>query len=173
MLETIASWIFKTERPLYKNDVVLNGKLFKNKILVISDQNTKKRLEGFGFCKAKTFILSDEMKHVPKEMFGHFLRGYFDGDGCLYIKQQKNKSYKARYSIVGHTPFIENLKQLLEQRFNYKIFGIYKKTENEKIKELKSGNSTFIKDVYLLMYNKATIYLTRKKNKFDLYMKGK
>ncbi len=46
---------------------------------------------------------------VPDELFWHFLRGVFDGDGCIH--QEKNRKVGGlRFSIVGSFDFISILK---------------------------------------------------------------
>lgn len=50
----------------------------------------------------KTFDL--KMPNIPDEMIRHFIRGYFDGDGCIckyLIKGTDN--YRFTFEIVGQS----------------------------------------------------------------------
>ena len=47
---------------------------------------------NLGCVPRKTFTLSfPSEKIVPRFLVRHFIRGYFDGDGCVYERKQKRK----------------------------------------------------------------------------------
>jgi hypothetical protein len=48
------------------------------------------RLSRLGFTPNKSLILKFPI--IPREMLGHFARGYFDGDGNVYSKQIASKN---------------------------------------------------------------------------------
>ena len=47
-------------------------------------------LSSLGFTQAKSHTLN--FPEVPEEVLGHFVRGYFDGDGCIYFFRQRRKN---------------------------------------------------------------------------------
>lgn len=47
-------------------------------------------------------------RNIPEDLIIHFIRGYFDGDGCVYFNKQKG-NYSA--SIVGTENFLTGLKK--------------------------------------------------------------
>lgn len=50
--------------------------------------------KNFGIKSRKTFDISIS-NNIPKELQGHFIRGYFDGDGCV--------TQSAGYAHIGIT----------------------------------------------------------------------
>lgn len=72
--------------------------------------------------------LNMEFPQVPPEYFNHFLRGYFDGDGCVMIKVRKGQSAKS--VIVAFTSgckkFLETLSEKLHSYLQIKFKKVYK-----------------------------------------------
>ena len=58
----------------------------------------------------------------------HFIRGYFDGDGGLSLRKNKNNIYTGKISIVSNLKFLEGLKNFLEEELNIKIH-LYQRSE--------------------------------------------
>ncbi|MFA5830782.1 MAG: LAGLIDADG family homing endonuclease [Candidatus Paceibacterota bacterium] len=48
--------------------------------------------ESFGFTQAKSKKM--RLPKIPKEFLADFVRGYFDGDGCIYFKKHNVKDRK-------------------------------------------------------------------------------
>lgn len=87
----------------------------------------------------------------------HFIRGYFDGDGCIH--KIKNTPNSFIISIVSNNNFIEDIQKYLRigyvrEHKNYSILEIYKIDDIKKFRDF--------------IYKNSTIYLERKKEKFDL-----
>ncbi|MDO8571008.1 MAG: LAGLIDADG family homing endonuclease [Candidatus Daviesbacteria bacterium] len=78
------------------------------------------RLLEIGFTPKKSLTL--KLPIIPNNMLGHFLRGYFDGDGCAYLHyyhrvDRKNKLYKILTLRLtsGSEHFLKSLhKRLIE-----------------------------------------------------------
>lgn len=59
-----------------------------------------------GLCPRKSLVL--ELPKIPDQYFNYFLRGYFDGDGCINIE----KKMKNRMNIIftcGNKTFLEQI----------------------------------------------------------------
>ena len=94
---------------------------------------------------------------VPEELIHHFIRGYFDGDGCL----TKNK--KERYlSFTGTLDMLENIRQRLN------INATVKKDKRSKsdIFSLQTGGNRKVLEIFDYLYKDATVFLERKKELF-------
>lgn len=115
------------------------------------------RLFDLGCIKNKTFKIG--LPKLNDEYITHFIRGYFDGDGC--ISKVKNKWY--HITIAGNEGFIFSLKKILSDKGILKI-NIY---SSGKIKILSITNLTDVFKFKNIIYNYATVFLRRKKNKFD------
>lgn len=136
--------------------------------------NSKIMFDGlckYGCIPNKSLIL-EFPSNIPIELHNHFIRGYFDGDGSIYKSNSKVKfkNHTVIYSdgsasICGTLEFLKVLKDNL-------IFmgekGIYKEkrrvtnTWNLRV----SGNKRCIL-LYDYLYSNATIFLQRKKDKFE------
>lgn len=130
-------------------------------------------LEKLGCMKAKTHILEfPTEEQVPSYLHHHFIRGYFDGDGCITssiskVSDKRNPSYGI--SFVGNLPFLLKIQEILMLKLNFNKTKMSKRHKNrvDTIFTLcYSGN----KQVSLYgeyIYKNATIFLDRKKNKFE------
>lgn len=116
--------------------------------------------------------LSLRLPKVPRRYFGHFVRGYFDGDGCVYFGYLKyaDRSY-SRWILMtlftcGSRVFLEELRQELRR------YGISKGTIVRKTKgsfELKFSHHDSLA-LYQLMYHTGQIsglFLPRKREKLE------
>lgn len=79
-----------------------------------------------------------EYPKIDEKFHRHFIRGYFDGDGCLSIYNIRNRVCYS-FSIVGG----EKMLKAIQEKIPYKI-TFYKSTR----------------------HNVATIYLDRKYSKY-------
>ena len=126
-------------------------------------------LERLGFTQNKSNTLA--FPRIPEEFFGHFVRGYFDGDGCVYFNKLKyaDRTY-ARWILLtlftsGSRNFLETLHIILKQ---YGIQGgsINKKTRGH---ELKFSHRDSLA-LYRLMYHTTEVtdlFLPRKREKLE------
>jgi hypothetical protein len=103
-------------------------------------------------------------KQVPYYLIHHFLRGYFDGDGGVYL-DKKTKYLSA--DICSSFEFCDSLKTLLKNDYNISSC-IYKKSNNKIHVLIISGNKNIYKFFHLI-YKDANIFLSRK---FKRFVKG-
>ena len=92
--------IIQTGKPLhsccYKKDknyafgMVINSKKLVNFLISI------------GCGPRKTFNLKWPQINIKEDLINHFIRGLFDGDGCIYAKPEKLK--RCSISLVGNKP---------------------------------------------------------------------
>lgn len=105
---------------------------------------------------------------LDNELYNHFIRGYFDGDGCVYISKTK----QIEYTVTSNEHFLEQLQDILIRQCNLNktIFKKYKRTD---IKTMVYCGNKQSKRIYDYMYKNATIYFPRKKEKFDSVLSNK
>ena len=92
---------------------------------------------------------------IPDEYLWHFLRGYFDGDGCA-VKQSN------RIDIVSSYEFIDKMGDSLTKkgfRCKYRIHG--------KVKYLIIHGIVQLREFTKLLYKDASVFLERKKEILD------
>jgi hypothetical protein len=102
----------------------------------------------------------------------HFIRGYFDGDGCAYLYKPSDQNLqRLRITFCGTEKFLNSLNDILHNNIGT--------SDNKLIDMNKYGNNVFnlryvdndsIYKLFDYMYKDATIYLKRKKEKFDIFM---
>lgn len=119
-----------------------------------------------GCVERKTFNL--KFPNIKKSLKRHFIRGYFDGDGSLsnYFSPPKKK-WCINVSIAGIESFLEDVTIVVFGSKKYLYKDKRKKTDCWNIKI--NGDNT-CKEFLDYIYKDATIYLERKKNKFDQFL---
>lgn len=112
----------------------------------------------------KTFTASFPPENlIPDNLIRHFIRGLFDGDGCVYIYKGKYKN-KIRFDICGTLEVCESIKKYLchiVKENNKK--NIYKQG---KIYRIVYSQQESLKKIYNYLYKDSTIFLERKQRKF-------
>lgn len=114
----------------------------------------------------------DKLLEIPTNLQRHFLRGYFDGDGSIthYIKKRKYKEKTYAYDSMVMT-IIATPKLIEEIVENFKIqkYSI-QDSKTKGLVYLRINADSQIKEIYKLMYDNATIFLSRKKEKWDKFI---
>ena len=100
---------------------------------------------------------------VPKYLIHHFMRGYFDGDGCIYHAKSQYKCQRV-FSVIGTKEFLNDYDGILLK------LGINNTKYNSEGNafSVKHGGNIQVQKIYDFLYNNATIYLERKYYKFKL-----
>ena len=148
---------FKKETRWYKNP----SNQYR---LVIANKHISERLTELGCCKNKTHTITfPSEEQVPKHLQRHFIRGYFDGDGCVSNRV---------FSMVGTEWFLITVQEIMIDELGItktKFYKRHKKRENNitSIRYCGSGNLRKIKDWF---YIDATVFLDRKYQKFKMYV---
>lgn len=135
--------------------------------LIIANKHISQRLVELGCGKAKTHNLTfPTEEQVPSHLIGHFVRGYFDGDGSVSGDKQK------QFCFVGTIDFLLPLQQILVKELNFsktKLDRRHKDIDNN-IRSLRYCGVNQCITFRDWLYKDATIYLERKKNIFDSYI---
>lgn len=133
------------------------GKLIKNhkKIgILINSTKVVNDIKKLGCEERKSFILKfPSFDIIPKELFNHFIRGYFDGDGW----KSKNT-----LGIISSDDFCFGLQKFLKQELNIEC---YLKKCN-KVSRILIHKKTDINIFKEYLYANSTIFLKRKFDKF-------
>ena len=127
--------------------------------LVINGKELVAPLVQMGIAGNKTYTLDGSiMQYIPNHLVKHFLRGYFDGDGCI--------SWEKRYaSCIKNTVHVAGNYDFLQHSFN-KYFPtncsirLYKKSAQCYNYTIQDKHEVLRFLAYL--YNDAKIYLERK-----------
>lgn len=118
------------------------------------------------------FTIKDERKsipNIPKHLIHHFIRGYFDGDGCLSIYTQNINNVKINrqeLSFTGNPEFIKKLKSYLTNTLNLSKTKIKSYKRTSKATTLRYGKISDIQKIYDYLYKDSTRFLKSKHKKF-------
>lgn len=104
--------------------------------------------------------------NIPEEFHSHFIRGVFDGDGCICISK---KPFKIKFSITGNILLIEKIQEILMQKCNLNKTKLY--NDKKHPPEIVTMQNTIARNFHL-MYNYLykdceNLFLIRKKEKFE------
>lgn len=129
-------------------------------------------LRKLGIEELKTKTM--KLPNIPDKYLGDFVRGYFDGDGNVWVgyihKHRKTKTFAIRIAFVSCSEkFLIGLRELLLDKNIGK--GAFCKKGKTAFSLQYSINDSIL--LYHLMYDnlKSDLFLSRKKNIFEKYLK--
>ena len=125
---------------------------------------------GFGYNKSYADL---HIPNIPKNLIRHFIRGYFDGDGCITggVYQDKNKPnprVRVHVNIDGKTLSIFNDLLKFFSDNNIKMNINYLKRDD--MYRICTSSKKEVKKIFHLFYDDANFYLSRKYKKFNYYV---
>jgi len=98
---------------------------------------------------------------IKKELTQHFIRGYFDGDGSIYLNKKNRLEY---YICSGSRHFLSSIQKVFnsigitQQSLSKNSNGVYL---------LRSYRINDLKRIYNYFYNESSIFIERKKMIFE------
>jgi hypothetical protein len=137
--------------------------------LTLSGVKMVSDLNNLGICQNKTMIV--KYPNIPECLEHHFMRGFFDGDGCISIhkKREDSKDITDRGQVNICSASIDFIEKYVD-RLN-EICGITKnkiRCPRGTYSVIDWGSFSDIEKFYDLFYKDATVYLERKKKTFEV-----
>ena len=152
----------ETDSPIKDRDILLNGKLFPSSRVQICSKKLVSDLCALGCMNKKSLILEfPTTEQVPKHLIQHFMRGYFDGDGCYHLSKTSNQR---QFSIIGTKSFIQSYEEAL---FTLGVNRTKLSRCGQAYQSCHGGNNQ-VNKITSFLYNNASIYLERKHNSIFL-----
>jgi len=137
--------------------------------LIIRSEEMYYYLTKCGIEERKTYSNnSTVLKCVSDDLIHHFVRGYFDGDGS--VSYQNCDKRKCRVNILGTYDFIPQVQQIMENNIP-KLSKISIVLNGDIVCSLNYGKQDNFKEIYKWLYNGATVWLERKRDKFEEILK--
>jgi hypothetical protein len=123
------------------------------------------KLTALGCTPVKSLTLQFP-DYIPDHLLHHFVRGYFDGDGCISYSIPKISKIQHRdyhWNMISSVDFCRSLEPILEAKTGINVGIKISKTKNgDQFGTLTSwGNKQTVKFLTWL-YQDATIFLLRK-----------
>lgn len=97
-----------------------NGKFYiskPQKALIISRKKIVDDLKSLGACERKSFTI--KFPNILDDFISHFIRGFFDGDGCFYTSEKYINNN--RVDIISNHSFLLELKHIIETNINITV----------------------------------------------------
>jgi intein-encoded DNA endonuclease-like protein len=166
----------KDEDVIKKFSYFIYGKLkYDNYVNPINDniyyicniysRKLKSDLTKYGCTPKKSFTVDFNDQLIDSNLLHHFIRGFFDGDGCICLANKSRPVIDFTSNII----FISSLKLFIKKQLNI----ICNKIRTQKPpKDIRTANVqiTSFKKVKIIldyMYSNSTIYMDRK---YNLYL---
>lgn len=161
LMECNATIRFRERREL---DNTTAGELY---YFSIGNNDISNDLIQLGITPNKSLNMS--FPEIPNDYLRHFIRGFFDGDGSVYL--ESNKSIRVKL-LSGSKDFISILNQkLIENGFSDRsIYGGTPSTPNAYFIRYNSEAEVFKFYEYLFKDVPEKMYYTRKKKVFEDYL---
>lgn len=163
-----------------------NNKIIDN--LTISSKEMCEDLSKLGAIQNKSLNLKFPDKIIPEKFMRDFIRGYFDGDGCVWNGKRKKMKVKdasrlsgyrerivhnVKFTITGYDKFINSLQDYLISVLNFKKTKLnYSKAKNinnntqECVCTMEYSGRKQMEKFFNYLYTDAKIFGKRKYNKF-------
>jgi hypothetical protein len=109
-IQRIKYWLNSEHKIGEKKSNFIGGKICF--ILRIGSHKIYNDLFKLGLYPNKSLTVS--FPKVPQKYLGHFIRGYFDGDGCIYFEKRKGSRGQAIVKRI-RTIFTSGSKKFLEK----------------------------------------------------------
>lgn len=155
--------ILQSEHSLCVYDCISFGVPIKYAQFAWTNKEMAEDLIKLGCVRNKSLILKfPNQQQVPEEFLRDFIRGYFDGDGSVYLAKTN-----IGISFTGTQDMLEHILAIFKT-LTYTNTHIYKYKDKD-IYELKLGGNQMILPIYHYLYDNAALFLERKKERFDSY----
>ena len=159
----------KSEKPLeyldYSNKHDF-GYTYKNQYrFLLFSAKICRALENIGMVPNKSLVL--DFPDIPEELYPHFIRGYFDGDGSYCPHYTKDGKFQPLITFTSTDTFCQKLQTILKEKLNIRGGNIYDAScHNGVTKVLSISGRLQTKAILDWLYKDADMYLTRKYEKY-------
>lgn len=154
----------------FKKDISFTGNIsiipkrkqhHKNLVsLTLTSNNTVIDLSQWGCVPNKTH--KTYFPNIPEIFWNHFIRGYFDGDGCIHV----NKNGFLHFHVTGNLLLISKINEILSEKSGVSLTKLHIRSNNTTATLNYSGNNV-VKNIGNWLYqNCGDLYLQRKYDKF-------
>lgn len=130
--------------------------------LLVTSSKIKQDLIKHGVVPNKTNLI-EFPDFLPQNLISHFIRGYFDGDGCITHQSTQvcgNLNYMIK--ITGTYDMVKKIESHIGVTFQIAQRFPERGVDNFNIE---TGGNTKVKKILEYMYKNATVFLDRKYNK--------
>ena len=156
--------------PIKNKINTYKGHKYESSRLIICSKKMCYDLWDKGCTPQKTYTIKfPDNNIVPDKFIRDFIRGYFDGDGCIYVNE---KTGRIEVTITGMFDMLNGISNFLISK---KILRVKPKLYKDKRSEANTmyiyGKDS-IKEILDYLYKDSNIYLDRKYAKYIEFYNG-
>jgi len=155
----------------FKKYIKFDGEVFTSKTkdisnITITSSKTKSDLENLGIHSNKTMVV--KYPDIPDNLQNHFMRGVFDGDGCITLRTDKRDN-KQRGQVNICSGSHDFIKEYYDKLVKFANLGGKNKIRCPKgtYYVVDWGSLSDVENIYKFLYKDSIVYLKRKKETFD------
>lgn len=148
----------KSKHTISKKTSNLNDKIFHSYRINIKDSQIANDLKSYGLTNTKSYDAHIPSEKIPSNLFRHYIRGLFDGDGSIY----KGANGINISIVTGSKQMNEDLFNAIKKHLDIEMS--IRTTRN--LFELRLFSKKNVYKFLSWIYDNNTICLERKYNKF-------
>lgn len=165
--------IVKFLKSINANNEIKRVRSNNTSIVNINCRHMVNSLEKHGIVNKKTLTYS--FPRIERKFVPHFIRGYFDGDGCISYSKQTSGYPVASVTILGTEEMLKTLQNYLFEDIHInktKLIIPHKDRDNGITRVFSSGGRNNVKKIFDYMYENSTLHMDRKYTKFAKYFQA-
>lgn len=157
-LNKFALFICNTTRIVRTKKVLFNGKTYDCCRVTVNNTKIYSDLVALGLTERKSLTIKFP-HHIETDLLRHFIRGYVDGNGCIYLK-----SFSINIT-TGSSDFLNSLVRSFNKELNVPVKSISSKKDSTAYTVYYYGENS--QKILTWLYSDCNIALDRKyKNAF-------
>lgn len=162
----------KSNVPIFERTIQLNGKKYKSARIQINNTHFCKNLCNAGCVPQKTYKLEfPSYNIVPQPLMKDFIRGFFDGDGCICTYEWDGKPCIVS-TITGKPEMLHSIADyLISQKVIRTMPPFTKKAKQDFACDIRFNGKDINKEFLDYLYKDSNLYLDRKYNKYIEFYK--
>lgn len=137
--------------------------------IAIRSNKVSENLKKWGVVPRKSFITY--LPKIDDKYMSHLIRGIFDGDGSIRFERTKRRYVKCM-TICGSEKLIYDVVDYIFNNLKLSFKPNIYSYKNRVLFEFKVSNYEDMKSFGDFIYKDSTIYLKRKKEKYDAFLKA-
>lgn len=168
----------KSPRPIIVDDKrKINGKIYPRCRFLVNSKHMWNTLNNYGCTPRKSLtvkfpdesIFIESNRYSKEELIRHFIRGYFDGDGCISYANKEHT--RLSIQLLGTLDFLKSTLTYLPKSLSSLAIRHNHNNPEESTRFISTSDSK-AEDLVKYLYDDATIYLSRKYNRFLAHCYG-
>ena len=143
-------------------------KIYENHVvrLNITNAHIHKEIQKYGIIPNKSRNLDVNLNLIPDELFRHFLRGLWDGDGSISLSHTGNRIFPSINLTTSSIMYDKIYDKLIQHIDNFKGYGHYRNKNKKYTKTLIITSQEMTIKILDYLYDDSTIYMDRKYQKY-------